>query len=28
VDEQELRVAQLQHRLRLLEEQPQLPTPS
>jgi polyhydroxyalkanoate synthesis regulator phasin len=28
VDELELRVAQLEHRLRLLEEQPQLPTPS
>jgi polyhydroxyalkanoate synthesis regulator phasin len=28
VDELELRVAQLEHRLRLLEEKPQLPTPS
>jgi polyhydroxyalkanoate synthesis regulator phasin len=28
VDELELRVAQLEHRLRLLEEQPELPTPS
>jgi polyhydroxyalkanoate synthesis regulator phasin len=28
VDELELRVAQLEHRLRLLEEQPQLPAPS
>ena len=28
VDELELRVVQLEHRLRLLEEQPQLPTPS
>jgi polyhydroxyalkanoate synthesis regulator phasin len=28
VDELELRGAQLEHRLRLLEEQPQLPTPS
>jgi polyhydroxyalkanoate synthesis regulator phasin len=28
VDELELRVAQLEHRLRLLEEQPELPAPS
>jgi polyhydroxyalkanoate synthesis regulator phasin len=27
VDELELRVAQLEHRLRLLEEQPELPAP-
>jgi polyhydroxyalkanoate synthesis regulator phasin len=28
VDELELRVAQLEHRLRLLEEQPELPGPA
>jgi polyhydroxyalkanoate synthesis regulator phasin len=28
VDELELRVAQLEHRLRLLEEQPELPGPT